>query len=220
MKKYDHLREKAKTLREQGYSLIEISNMLGKAKTTVYHWLINFEGYKSKTLESHKSEKCKASLKAAVKANTEKYDKLRKTAYLDGTSIFVNDSKNLRDFALLYLTEGHRKTKWAPSISNSNWKIIAFSKKIFEKYSDKKIGYRIQYHADQDLNQIKSFWAEKLCILPTEIKLQRKSNSGKLKGRNWASVNGVLAITVNDTYLREKIQAWMDLVEKDWELDL
>lgn len=217
MKKYDHLREKAKILREKGHSLIEISHMLGKSKTTVYHWLINFDGYQSKILESHKSSASINGLKKAVKTRILKLKKLREIAYTDGKKLFLEDEKNLRDFALLYLTEGCRKEKWSPSISNSNWKIILFSKKVMEKYSNKKINYSIQYHVDQDFNSIKKFWSDKLNINPADIKLQRKSNSGKLTGRNWASVNGVMAIKVHDSYLREKIQAWMDLVEEDWE---
>lgn len=43
---------------------------------------------------------------------------------------------------------------------------------------------------DQDENELKNFWSRYLSINSDVIKLTRKSNSGNLKGRKWASVHG------------------------------
>lgn len=40
----------------------------------------------------------------------------------------------------------------------------------------------VQYHADQDLDERRAFWGEKLGIDGSTIRLRRKSNSGQLNG--------------------------------------
>ena len=51
---------------------------------------------------------------------------------------------------------------------------------------------------------------------PSCIKATRKSNSGSLKGRQFRSVYGLLTLEMGDTYLRARLQAWMDFVRSQW----
>jgi hypothetical protein len=76
--------------------------------------------------------------------------------------------------------------------------------------------YWVQYHADQDLDELRTFWASQLGADPESIRLQRKSNSNQLKKRTWRSAYGVLTVRVSDTYLRAKLEAWMDCLRKEW----
>jgi transposase-like protein len=75
----------------------------------------------------------------------------------------------------------------------------------------------IQYHADQDLDELREFWGGTLGFEPGRIKLQRKSNSSQLKGRTWRSTHGVLQIWVGDTQFRARLQAWIDRVRAEWQ---
>jgi hypothetical protein len=77
----------------------------------------------------------------------------------------------------------------------------------------------VQYHADQDLVGLQDFWASQLSVEPEEIRLQRKSNSGRLSGRTWRSEYGVLNVSAGDTLFRSRLQAWMDCLQEQW-LDL
>lgn len=83
----------------------------------------------------------------------------------------------------------------------------------------KALTYSIQDHADQKLDELRRYWGEILGIDGLAIQLLRKSNSGQLNGRSWRSARGVMSITVNDTYLRARLQAWIDRVRADWRLD-
>jgi hypothetical protein len=76
--------------------------------------------------------------------------------------------------------------------------------------------YSIQYHADQDLDEIRRFWAVELEIKPDEIRLQRKSNSNQLAKRTWRSQHGVMTVRTSDSYFREELQAWVDCLRDDW----
>jgi hypothetical protein len=78
------------------------------------------------------------------------------------------------------------------------------------------VKYSIQYHADQDLEGLREFWAQKLAVGPREVILQRKSNSGRLSGRVWRSKYGVLNVTTNDTLFRARVEAWMHSLQDEW----
>jgi hypothetical protein len=83
--------------------------------------------------------------------------------------------------------------------------------------SDKRLRGAIQFHADQDLERLLAFWGEALDLDADMIGLQRKSNSGQMAGRQWRSRYGVMTVSVNDTLLRARMQAWMDGVRRSWE---
>lgn len=74
------------------------------------------------------------------------------------------------------------------------------------RLSTKRLGYAVQYHADQELEELRSYWGETLGIDGSEITVLRKSNSGMLKGRIWRSEFGVLTVRASDTYLRARLQ--------------
>ena len=76
--------------------------------------------------------------------------------------------------------------------------------------------YSIQYHEDQDLTGLQTFWAQKLSIRPHDVVLVRKSNSGRLSGRVWRSRYGVLSVTASDTLLRARLEAWMHSLQDQW----
>lgn len=59
---------------------------------------------------------------------------------------------------------------------------------------------------------------ETLGIDGSVIRMQRKSNSNQLARRNWRSRHGVLTVGVGDTYLRSRLQAWIDRIREDWDL--
>ena len=68
------------------------------------------------------------------------------------------------------------------------------------RFTRNKVAFRVQYHADQDLDALQWFWATHLGVSSEEIQFQRKSNSGQLNGRTWRSVHGVLTVATYDTY--------------------
>jgi hypothetical protein len=76
--------------------------------------------------------------------------------------------------------------------------------------------YRLQLHVDHDEAELKRFWAQQLHIEPERIHTMRKSNSNQLKGRKFRSVHGLLTVRIGDTYLRSRLQAWMDTVKSQW----
>lgn len=70
------------------------------------------------------------------------------------------------------------------SIANSEERIIALARGWLRALSRRKLAFSVQYHADQNLEEIRRFWGAHLGIDAYTIRLLRKANSGQLKGRS------------------------------------
>jgi hypothetical protein len=208
--KYIHLKIKARKLRTEGWSLDDICNNFKLSKGTVFYWIKDLP-------LTRPAKKCTI---AAVKAIKEKFKKLRDSAYEEGLNNIqelLKDNK-FRDFIIIYLTEGYRRCRNSVSVSNSNPNIIKLSYYFIKKFARNKIDLQLQIHVDQNELNVKQYWANLLSVPVDIIAVSRKSNSGQLVGRKWRSQYGVLNIRVNDTYLRSKIQAWMDFIQNEWNI--
>jgi hypothetical protein len=121
-----------------------------------------------------------------------------------------------RDFVCLYIAEGYKRSRHSVSLANSDPAVIQIANRWMRICSHKSPVCAIQYHADQDLEEICAFWSGMVGVNPTAIRLQRKSNSAQLGGRLWRSRYGVLTICVHDTYFRMRLQAWSDCLRNGW----
>lgn len=215
MKSYEHVKTKALEMRSEGKTISEICLFLSLPKGTVYYWIKDLP-----RKISGRTDLQRQALKKALTANKKKYKALRDASYEIGISEYDSLMKDntFRDFVMLYLTEGFRKTKNQVAVTNSNPNLINLAFKWMKKLMnpDRKIDFMIQYHIDNKESELKDFWAKELRISPEQIKTIRKSNSGKLLGRKWRSVHGVFTIRTNDTYLRAKLEAWMNKLQDEW----
>lgn len=153
------------------------------------------------------------------RAMQRKYRLLREEAYRQGGQEYdrLVLEPTFRDFVCLYMAEGYKQNRNVVDICNSDPLIMALAARWIRRLSARSPEYWIQYHADQDLDGLRRFWAETLGIEPDVIRLQRKSNSNQLTGRVWRSRYGVLKIRVQETSFRARLQAWIDRVRADWQ---
>jgi len=73
-----------------------------------------------------------------------------------------------RDFLCLYLAEGSKRSRNTVAVCNSDPRIVILCAGWIRRFARNAIRYSIQFHADQDLNELCSFWAEKLAVSPAE----------------------------------------------------
>lgn len=215
MKKYEHLREKAVNLRVNGHSINDICAMLNKGKGTVWYWIRGVKIQKVNIfLANAKNRNKQAQIKAA-RATRKKFRQLHEQAKQRAKDRWLELQQNVdfRAFIMLYWCEGYKRTKHAVSVSNSNIVLLKLAKFWIEKFSNKKAVARLQIHADQNEPTIRSFWQNQLNI--SDVKIMRKSNSGKMKGRNWNSKYGVCTISIYDAYLKTEIDTWIDLLHQE-----
>lgn len=206
-----YLRDKARQLRmEQKLTIDEIAERLAVGRTTVYYW--------TGDVLLPPTPRQRTSARTAARANREKHQQLRARAYEEGRESFAKLAKDplFRDFVSLYIAEGYKRNRNKVALGNSDPAVVKLAHHWIRQYARNPITFSIQYHADQSINALKRFWAAELGIDPADIRLQRKSNSGQLRGRNWRCRYGVICIRCCDTRLRSCLQGWIDCMQEQW----
>lgn len=209
--RYDHLREKAISLRTTRHmTLDEIVERLALPKTTVYHWI--------KDLPIPRTSKQSEVQRNSTAAMQAKFAALREKAYQQGLAEVPELLQNptFRDFVVLYMAEGYKRNRNMVSFVNSDPRMVKLAYYWMIRLTTRKLDFSIQYHADHDVIELKQFWAELLNIEAEKIKVLRKSNSNQLSGRQFRSVHGVLTVRVSDTYFRSRLESWMDIIKSQW----
>lgn len=211
----DYIRAKAIELRvARRLTIDEIAERLALPRTTVYHWVrdLPIERRPGRAFQDEARRK-------GTVAMQRKYRLLREAAYDAGLEEWpvLSADPAFRDFVCLYLAEGYKRRRNTVSIANSDPAVLVLATRWLRRLSVRKLGFAVQYHADQDPAELQRFWADALDLEdPSLVRLQRKSNSNQLAGRTWRSVHGVLSVTVGDTLLRARLQAWMDSIRRSW----
>jgi transcriptional regulator with XRE-family HTH domain len=206
-----YIREKVRQLRQQkGLTIDELSERLCLSRTTIYYWVRDLPIPRTAS-QSHARRR-------ASRANKHRSARLRKEAYEQGRQTFAELSRDptFRDFVILYLTEGYKRNRNAVAVANSDPDLIRLAARWINHFTRNTVAYSIQYHADQHLDELHRFWGAQLDVDPASIRLQRKSNSNGLAKRTWRSRYGVLTVACGDTYLRARLQAWIDCLKEQW----
>jgi len=207
----DYIRQKAVRLRqEQRLTIDEIAERLAVSRTTAYGWVGE--------IPIPETERQSARRLKASRANSARARKKRDDAYRQGLDEFdqLSQDPTFRDFVCMYIGEGSKRNRNGVAICNSDLAVVMLGQKWISALSRNPTRYWLQHHADQDVEEIKQFWASCLGVPVSEIAVQRKSNSGQLEGRHWRSRYGVLTVRSSDTFLRARLGAWMDRVRADW----
>ncbi|MFZ0042546.1 MAG: hypothetical protein WAK93_14640, partial [Solirubrobacteraceae bacterium] len=117
---------------------------------------------------------------------------------------------------VLYIAEGYKRNRNVVSIANSDPAVMTLATRWLRTLTTRPLVFSVQYHADQDLIELRHFWGMTLGFEGQKLRVQRKSNSRQLTGRSWRSVHGVLSVSASDTLLRARLQAWIDLTRECW----
>lgn len=204
-----YVREKARQLRlERRMSIDEIAERLAISRTTIYYWVRDLPLGRARLNKVHPGNR----------GMQKKYRLLRDQAYAQGRDEFLGLAAipTFRDFVCLYIAEGYKRNRNAVSMGNSDPSVVVMAAQWISRFSQRPVGYAVQYHADQSVERLQAFWAARLGLKPDAIRLQRKSNSNQLTGRTWRSEHGVLTVRACDTLFRSRLQAWMDCTRESW----
>lgn len=210
-----YLREKARSMRsDRRMTLDEITVRLALPRTTIWSWIDDLPVPRAE-FDPRPADDAR---RRAAEANSRRYRLLREAAYERGAAEFeqlVGDPL-FRDFVCLYIAEGYKRSRNALAVGNSDPAVVRLCTSWLTRLSSRRLGFSVQHHADQDVEELREFWGAELDIDPKRISFQRKSNSGRLSGRTWRSRYGVLTVRACDTLLRARMQAWMDAIRAGW----
>jgi transcriptional regulator with XRE-family HTH domain len=206
-----YIREKARQMRvEKDLTIDEIAERLAISRQTIFYWV--------RDLPMRRPRRWSPAQQRGNGAMRLKYKRLRDKAYEEGWEAFDDLilEPSFRDFVCMYIGEGYKRSRNDVAICNSNPTVMILADFWIRRFANNPVRYSLQYHADQDVDDLKRVWARLLRIDPEEIRLQRKSNSNQLNGRSWRSRWGVLTVGSADTYFRARLQAWMDRIFEEW----
>jgi transcriptional regulator with XRE-family HTH domain len=209
-----YIREKARQMRmERDLTIDEIAERLAVSRTTVFLWV--------RDLPVREKRPSTAGQRLGAEAVRRKYKLLRDAAYEAGFEEYDSliQEPTFRDFVCMYIGEGYKRQRNTVQLCNSDPKVVVLADNWIRRFASNPVRYSLQYHADQDPDELRRFWSLMLKIDPGSIRLQRKSNSNQLSGRTWRCRHGVLAVSCCDTSFRSRLQAWIDRIVEEW-LDL
>ncbi len=197
-------------MRHRGMTLDEIAERLALPRTTIFYWI--------RDIRLVETPGRSASRVRASAANAARAAAVREAAYVDGRATFdtLCFLDGFRDFVCMYIGEGFKRTRHKVSIANSDPAVVVLGAYWIRLMTRNSVSFSVQYHADQDIDALRRFWAGQLGIEPDQVRVQRKSNSGRLGGRTWRSEHGVLTVTTGDTIFRARLQGWMDRCRESW----
>jgi len=208
MKKYEHIRIKARKLRQQKKSIDEISNNLHLPRTTIYYWVKDIP----------LNREVKINVKKAAAANKKKWELIRndwyQTMYKNATEVLEN--RIIRDFIVMYMAEGYKRNRNAVGVCNSDPKIIAFCCKALRILSDHPFYCEVTSYPDLETEKLKHFWGNITGLPLEEIRIYLKQAAGNLKGRNHRLEYGTAAIRMGNTKLKMEINALIDYTKETW----
>lgn len=134
---------------------------------------------------------------------------MREAAYEQGRAEYdeLELLPTFRDVVVLYIAEGHKRSRNTLSVANSDRAVIAMAADWLERLSGRKPSVRIQYHADQETEQLRVFRSAHLNVDPADVRFHAKTNSNQLRTRTWRRVHGVVAVAIHDSLLRARLHA-------------
>lgn len=206
-----YVREKARELRVgKRLTIDELAERLAVPRTTVFYWV--------RDLPIAPTESQTLAARRAGEATRRIHRRKREAAYAQGLLEYpvLLGEPSFRDFVCMYIGEGSKRCRNSVAICNSDPAVVKLGATWIRRLAANPVSYSFQHHADQDPDEVRKFWAVELGVEPAAIKFQRKSNSGRLDGRSWHSPHGVLQVRSSDTYLRARLQAWMDCIRAEW----
>ncbi len=189
----------------------ELAERLAVPRTTVFYWV--------RDLPIEATERQGLAARRAGEATRRIHRGRREAAYAQGMLEYplLLGEPTFRDFVCMYIGEGTKRSRNSVAICNSDPAVVKLGAKWICRLARNPVSYSFQHHADQDREEVREFWAALLGVDGSEVKFQRKSNSGRLGGREWRLPHGVLQVRSADTYLRARLQAWMDCVRAEWD---
>lgn len=204
-------KDRAVSLRKQGFSYREIEQTLSVPRSTLSHWLRHIEltpGQKLRLEQSTGNGLIKARIKASQWHRNQKKLRLQKAKEEAETvlnNIEMSDDIVELALAMLYLGEGAKSGTTA--IGNSNPLIMRFFLAILvKKYQldPLKIRFDLHIRIDQDPEEIKDYWAKELDV-PLDRFKYVVADKGTAGRTTYPSYRGVCIINCGNIAIQRKL---------------
>jgi predicted transcriptional regulator len=208
-------RDKARELRKEGYSVMEITNALSVAKSSVSLWVRSISlTSKQKRRLSEKGHSLEITAKRRATRLSNEYAR-RQVFFRTGVAEIKTISQ--RDIFFmgqgLYLGEGAKYSRGNASFYNSDPRIIQIMMRFYKeicKVPDAKFRAQVLLHPHLNSQRAEKYWSKISGIPRSQFQKTSQQHNKASKGKKDSLPMGTFTIGVYDTQLFLKIMGWME----------
>jgi transposase-like protein len=208
-----YLRQMARSLRvEQQLTVDELALRMALPRSTIYYWVRDLPLRSGSSQEPALHRASPISSEAAYAEALESFEEL------DAQPTF-------RDFVCVYLVQGEQRDRTRVALTNSDPMVMRLASRWIKRLTDKAPFLSLQCSGEQSLTDLRRFWSEAVGAEPRTIRVRDAAGPKRSDADGDDRVpgapprddrHGLLTVTVADTLLRARLQAWMQRTRETW----
>ncbi len=211
-----YLRQMARLLRvEQQLTVDQLAKRLALPRSTIYYWVRDLP-----SRSSHARYASTVSKRGRDTGGKRRVTRsLREAAYEDGLRSFeeLAAQPTFSDFVCVYISRGYKRDHTRVALSDSDPAVMRLVNRWILRLTDRSPFLAVQYRPEQSLTELRCFWGETVGADARTIRVRGTSvGEPEIEASSEPSRHGVLTITVEDTLLRARLQAWMRRTRESW----
>ncbi|HEV7527844.1 MAG TPA: hypothetical protein VGO29_03010 [Solirubrobacteraceae bacterium] len=209
-----HLRDIARLLRvERQLTVDQLARRLALPRSTVYYWVRDLPLRASRSGVDAGGEP-----DAGPHAGSDASSSSGESAYEEGLRSYdeLVAQPTFRDFVCIYIVEGYKRDRRRVALANADPTVMRLAHRWIWRLTDKSPSLAVHCSADQSFSELRRFWSETVGEETAAIRARRTGDGELLHRWSPLPVHGVLAVTVDDSQLRARLQAWMCRTRESW----
>jgi hypothetical protein len=216
----NYIRQMARLLRvEQQLSVDRLAVRLALPRSTVYYWVRDLPlrvdargaGAGDRDAVAACGDLGTAQRRSAPGSSSER-------AYEDGLRSFedLDTQPTFRDFVCLYIARGCMRERTKVSLTDSDPAVIRLANRWMLRLSDRSPLLSVEYEPGQSLTELRRLWGAIVGVEARTIRVHGTVDRDGAELPVRRARHGVLTLTVDDTLLRARLQAWIGKTRVSW----
>ncbi len=202
---------------EQQLTVDELAKRLAVPRSTIYYWVRDLP------LRAERSERKPAAEHAGdnERVARERGRPLDECAYAEALRSYDDliAQPTFADFVCIYIVEGYKRDRRRVALANADPAVMRVANRWIWRLTDKSPSLSLRCQPDQSVSELRRYWSETVGEDAAAIHARRaREGKEELLLHQWSPlpVHGVLTVTVDDTLLRARLQAWMRRMREGW----
>jgi hypothetical protein len=121
-----------------------------------------------------------------------------------------------RDFVCVYIADGYKRDRRRVAVASADPDVIRLAHRWIWRLTDKSPALTVRYAREQSREELRRFWSEAVGEELESIRARRGSAEELQHAWSARPLHGVLTLTVDDSVLRARMQAWMRRARESW----
>jgi hypothetical protein len=210
-----HLRDMARLLRvERELSVDLLAKRLALPRSTVYYWVRDLP------LRAARPDSAAAGpgRGGGADADLRPSPPEGESAYEQGLRSYdeLVAQPTFRDFVCIYILEGYKRDRSKVALASADPAVMRLAHRWIWRLTDRSPAMSVHCSADQSFSELRRFWSDTVGEQTAAIRARSAGDGHQLHRWSPPPVHGVLTVTVDDSELRARLQAWMYRTRESW----